>query len=99
MEENEFVEDVRVTGSHGGPAAAPTELAAMREQRRTEQQRHTDQALTAAGKAVETAIEEAESGIAWLESVGAQLPQKLETLPVVLRQLAKFVEDEKGRRG
>lgn len=69
------------------------------EERRTDQQKHTDQALDAAEQSVATAIEETEQAIAWLRSIGAQLPTRLETLPVVLRQLADFTDDERGRRG
>jgi hypothetical protein len=66
---------------------------------RSPAQRHTDLALTTALDQLNDALEAAEDALAWLRSVGAIIPRRLQDIPVGLRQLLTFVEDEQRRRG
>ena len=85
--------DVRVV--RGDTASLP----AYREQKqRTPQQRHTDDALESAALGAATGREQVIEALAWLESIGADVPIDLKALGVRLAQLETFVQDEKARR-
>lgn len=66
---------------------------------RSPAQKHTDFALQSALDLQDEALRASQGALDWLGSVGADTPARFKSLPVVLAQLGRFIEDEQGRRG
>ena len=89
-----FTDDVRVV-----PAGEAHEITYMEPKRRTPAQVHTDQALDHARDAQEAGLEAVTDMLAWMRSIGAQVPSEVASLPTTLKLAGEFLDDETRRRG